>query len=71
MTDKQIKLADAIVNNFKERDGITTHAPSIMSILGETGFHKNDVTYVIKILENKNILAPTKMDFDVVFLTDK
>jgi hypothetical protein len=60
MTDEQKRIADKIVAYLKSVKGVNTHINAFRQIL-ESDTAKSDVGYVLRILEEKNIVKTTNI----------
>jgi hypothetical protein len=58
MTEEQKKIADDIVSHFKNVNGTMVHANTLHENF-QNGSGTRDVTYVIRSLEEKNIIKAT------------
>jgi len=56
MTDEQKVIANTIVAHFKEVKGVKTHIDAFRQKFERTPSSKSDVSYVMTILEEKNIV---------------
>ena len=56
MTPEQKIIADDIISHFKELNGVKTHIDAFRQRFERNPSYKSDVSYVMTILEEKNVI---------------